>query len=425
MEVVSEINVGYTGAWPLICADLNGDGLYEYLVGNCEGNFLRAFDIEGNLLWQINVSNYCDGQSMPLDVFDFDCDGCAEVYVPDEMGKRIVRIDGKTGVITARSHELPGSGIDAISAPYGFMQYQGLRPTTWNEQGPALYVSIKGGYLVALDENLKILWVRDGLGVDPEHYVFRGDIDNDGRDEAFVSTQDNEMLYIIDDDESLIKSFHIPTEIGNDTHVDSLVIADINEDGNQEFVTSTGYDMWDNKFNKKWSLANQNGYEKQGQWVQVGKIRNDYPGKQILYVDAEGGIDPSQLKLVSSEGREIWKYNGFKTTVYGAGFIDRKGKGDYEVFACEQGRIDVIKGIDNVYWDKNRHINNPSTQFDIVMLSKNGVENDRFSFLDFGSPGAYEGVYGGVVASCIVKIDNSNAQALAVLTFNGKLLVLK
>ena len=189
MNIEQEIHLGFPGTWPLVGADLDGDGRDELLIGSVDARFLRAVDLDGRPLWSLCLSNFADGQCLPIDAFDFDGDGHSEVYVPDEMGHRLIRIDGATGRIIARSQELPGDGIDGISAPHGFRQYQTLRPTTWSGKGPALYAATKGGHVIAFDPSLKVLWIRDGLGQDIEHYVFRGDIDGDGKDEAFVSAR--------------------------------------------------------------------------------------------------------------------------------------------------------------------------------------------------------------------------------------------
>lgn len=426
MKIIREIHLGYVGTWPLVNADLDGDGVEEFLVGSGDARFLRAYGRTGKALWQICLSNFCDGQSLPVDAFDLDGDGRAEVYAPDEMGRRLIRLDGRTGKVTARSQELPGSGLDGLSAPYGFRQYQGLRPRSWDGKGPSLYASCKGGFVVALDADLKVLWVRDGLGKDIEHYVFRGDVDGDRQDEVLVSAQDASTLYLVDHDEKLLRSFNIPTEIGKDTHVDFLVIDDVDEDGKMEIVTSTGYDLREADGKLRWSLAGKvEGLGHHGQWVQTGKIRKDIPHRQILYLEAEGGLDPSRMMLVSADGRVLWTFGNFRTTAYTAGFIDRRGTGDYEVFACEAGRRDRLKGLPNVYWDKNRQIQDPSESYDVVILSPHGEETDRLSFQDVGGPGAYDGVYGGAVASAVADIEGDGRQVLALITYDGRLLLLR
>ena len=81
---------------------------------------------------------------------------------------------------------------------------------------------------------------------------------------------------MIDHDETLIRKIHIPTEIGKDTHVDFLVVADIDDDGRPEIVTSTGFAMFDVDGKRRWSLTDTHPEAEHGQWVQVGKIREGY-----------------------------------------------------------------------------------------------------------------------------------------------------
>lgn len=252
-----------------------------------------------------------------------------------------------------------------------------------------------------------------------------GDIDGDGKDEVFVSAQDTGCFYMIDHDETLLRKIHIPTEIGKDTHVDFLVVADVDEDGKPELVTSTGFALFEANGKRRWTLTEKNPDAEHGQWVQTGKIRKDVPGQQILFLDAKGGLKPSPLLLASAQGEILWKFEKFRTTVYGAGFIDRQGTGEYEIYVCEQGRRDCMLGFENVYWDKNRQMPGTPVSFDIVMISSRGEETDRLSFVDHGGPGAYEGIWGGVSAQTVAKLDRDSKQSLAVLTFDGRLLLIR
>ena len=144
-----------------------------------------------------------------------------------------------------------------------------------------------------------------------------------------------------------------------------------------------------------------------------------------MFLDAKGGLGPAPLYLVSAKGDLLWEFNAFKTTVYSAGFVDFNGTGEHVVYACEQGRRDRMLGLDNVYWDKNRQLAGTPVSFDVVAVSPFGEEAGRVSFVDHGGPGAYEGIWGGAAASTVMRYDKEGRQCLAVMTFDGRILVVR
>ncbi len=103
-------------------ADLDGDGSYEYVVkwdpsnakdvsqvGYTGNTYLDAYEMDGRLLWRIDLGvNIRSGAHYTqFPVYDFDGDGRAELMVKTAPGTRSVRLDSRGREISERFVQIP------------------------------------------------------------------------------------------------------------------------------------------------------------------------------------------------------------------------------------------------------------------------------------------------------------------------------
>ncbi|HHN46337.1 MAG TPA: hypothetical protein ENN09_02745 [Planctomycetes bacterium] len=184
--------------------DLNGDGVKEILLGQCQhrasGDFpcinqLTALTAEGDILWQIGEPSPAPAiatADLPFQVADVDGDGRAEViYVKDHF----IRVaDGATGKL---KYEAPTPlSPDPASAPWytEFSQPQTdyhrtngdavalarLRPET---KGRDVLLKDRYANIWAFSSRLEPLWHRT---LNTGHFPLVKDVDGDGLDEVFI-----------------------------------------------------------------------------------------------------------------------------------------------------------------------------------------------------------------------------------------------
>ena len=181
--------------------DLDGDGAVDFLVfRNIDGTkpvFLGAFRLNGEVLWRVGEGGGQPVRPGPAAIHDIDADGECEVICffhkpdvkskADELKDMIVQIrDGRTGEVeketappelTSRS----GKGPNWVHQRILIANFRGTRT-------PRDVVVKLGDTLLALDENLQVLWtyrVRWNEYSRCSAYIPAvGDIDGDGKDEV-------------------------------------------------------------------------------------------------------------------------------------------------------------------------------------------------------------------------------------------------
>lgn len=119
------------------------------------------------------------------------------------------------------------------------------------------------------------------------HGVYCKDLDGDGSDEllcgATLLDQDGKVLWSKTD---------LPKIKGE--HVDSVMVADVDGDGQKEIFFSTGGYLLDIDGNVIWSLGEKVYH---GQSAAIGNLRQDVPGLQIVLYD-------ENMSRLAKEGRE-------------------------------------------------------------------------------------------------------------------------
>jgi len=275
----------------LSIGDVNGDGRAEYVVTQGTRH-LAAFSEDGTMLWhkfrpeygQVRVHVECE---MPTLVYDIDGDGRAEVivrwYLEDtrDAVPFIQILDGQTGEIrrqTASPIHLWPESVNSMahsgSLTIGHIEHD--RP-------PHLIVGGMCWGLAILDHELRIRFcdpqfgrVHDrmtGFGCGHAPQLF--DIDDDGVNELFLGRTtcraDGTVLWQVDPEQ------FSPQQID---HVDSLVVADVNNDGRFEVAMGNAASLFDAHTGEMlWQHRDLIGH---GQQLRVARVRDDVEGLQIL-----------------------------------------------------------------------------------------------------------------------------------------------
>lgn len=204
-------------------ADLNGDGLLDYVIKQPDFNVdpyeapgywkksedtykIEAYSHGGKLMWRYDMGWAIEEGIWysPIVVYDIDGDGKAEVYTkagegdPRDKDGRVqsgpeylVKIDGETGKVVKKIDWLTRDGIDRYNYYcrniLGVAYLDGKKPSLIMERGT--YTLIK---TAALDADLKQVWYWEATGENSDyrgqglHGLHAADIDGDGCDELVI-----------------------------------------------------------------------------------------------------------------------------------------------------------------------------------------------------------------------------------------------
>ena len=309
--------------------DLDGDGKLEF-VHTVNAQHQTAFDNTGGVMWEFHDP---DGaliyNTAPTRVFDINADGKAEILCMRGAwgAARLCLIEGGTGRVLKEIewphinkliHPQPGSEEHArfryeTGHAHRWIEGRsmyGAKIAVTNLQGnatPQDFICQTGEQnkviLTAFNNRLEKLWehkTENGYG---GHNPWPGDINDDGKDEVAVGTQmldsDGNVLW-----ERELEDFAPPWE---DDHMDGMRIEDVDDDGRVE-VIYTARAVADALTGRiKWSLPTIHGQE-----VNVIKMRDDVPGKQIVICDrtyrAHGSlVYGTALDVRDCFGRPLWR----------------------------------------------------------------------------------------------------------------------
>ncbi|MBE0537209.1 MAG: silent information regulator protein Sir2 [Phycisphaerae bacterium] len=235
-------------------ADLDGDGVYEYLIKQPNFNTdpyqqpgywkrstttykIEAYKADGTMLWQYDMGWSIEAGIWysPWIVYDLDGDGRAEVYCKagegdprDDNGlvtsgpEYLVKLDGLTGKVLAKCDWLTRDGYE----DYNRSQRNFLSIAYLDGKTPSLIVQ-RGTYslikVLALDKDLQKIWYWESTQEQKKysgqssHNPLTADVDGDGKDELVIGGA------VIDDDGKGLWTL----EMG---HPDYVYVADIDAD---------------------------------------------------------------------------------------------------------------------------------------------------------------------------------------------------
>jgi hypothetical protein len=310
--LLKQIDYGDYGSKYHRVGDLDGDGMPDLLLVQVtapEGEHkaiitcLTALTLDGKQLWQVgkpNPKNIYFGGDFPVQIYDHDGDGTAEVFYIEDERNVLTILDGKTG---SRKRTVPlAGGHDSIL----FVDFAG--------SGYARDLVVKDRYksFWVYDADFKLMWSKKD--VNPGHFPMNYDLDGDGRDELLMGY----TLYRHDGKE-LWSHPEFPL------HNDAVYIDDMDGDGKAEIAIATSKDAY---------LLDSNGkilvhYKMDHcQHALIGKFRKDLPGKQVFFLsrmDKQAGAEFrfAELVLMTKKGEILWKKEKEDMWYTGAMMMDR------------------------------------------------------------------------------------------------------
>ncbi len=204
-------------------ADLDGDGVYEYVIQQPNFNTdpyqrpgywkrspmtykIEAYELDGTMMWRYDMGWAIEAGTWyaPFVVYDVDQDGKAEVYAKAGEGdprtpkghvesgpEYIVKLDGETGKIVAKGPWLSREGFSS----YNYYCRNFLTVAYLDGKTPSLIMQ-RGTYrlikMQALDKDFKQIWYFEATGKNSKyrgqssHGLITADVDEDRRDELVM-----------------------------------------------------------------------------------------------------------------------------------------------------------------------------------------------------------------------------------------------
>lgn len=285
----------------MLLGDLNDDGKMELLMVQPDGGIddryvphqvqcLTAFDLQGNMLWQVGTPDPeagGPGSDYPAQIYDIDGDGKNEVLCV--MDKQFKVLDGATGAVK-KTYDLPDpEAHDCIM----------IANLTGNERPQDIILKNRYQKMWAFDKDFHLLWTHEGnIG----HFPWAYDLDGDGFDEVMAGYD------LLDHNGKKLWSCR-PLE----EHADCIWVGNVDgdADGNPELVIGGSVTvMYDRDGNELWRYDGSI----ESQHVAIGKFRKDVPGLQIAGLDRiiRGDVAGNRngkdgLFLLDAEGKELKK----------------------------------------------------------------------------------------------------------------------
>lgn len=320
-ERVGTIDFKGAGGIPgLRLGDLDGDGKMELVMGQPKKQpgghdtqevvRVTAFKLTGEVLWQYtrpgnpNLGNHRATSDIPIQVYDWDGDGSAEVIAAFSP-KELTFLNGKDGKII-RTLPIPqGRSKKGASGSNDCIIIANLRGTTWPQDFivKTRYTQIWG----INGESGKVLWThkasgKDMLGDNLGHFGYAFNADDDKMDEYLAGH------HMLDHDGKVL--WHAK---GLSMHIDAISVGDMDGNPDNGLEVAIGSQVgvtFDTKGKEIWRDKNVTSNGQGIQHIAMGDFRPDMPGKEVVMLER---IGPRNSKgrdaniLVSATGELIWK----------------------------------------------------------------------------------------------------------------------
>jgi len=294
--------------------DADGDGLDEVAVPLIENDRCRIalYKGDGSELWHNDdVRFFNDYYSDPAahrgthwharsrhrhlftHVFDIDGDGAPEVVCADGP---VWVLDARTGAIKAE--------IDLEAHVQAWCPARLDGP----DAPPSLVAGIEyrdgaGSAIIAIGPSLGVERLVPVEGRRFEDALWGGDVDRDGYDEIVFSPDTTRSMFLLDRDGRVRWSQRIDGVLGDDTHVDDLVVDSILPGKGRQILMATGPALLDPDGGILWALGDRYHHAQRVLAVPTGG-----DAKHVYFCESY----KRAAYLLDQRGTERWKFDGFQ-----------------------------------------------------------------------------------------------------------------
>jgi len=392
-------------------ADIDGDGLDEIVIPHNRGeqDVIAAYRGDGSKVWETTEAPFYHAvydddelyarshwhyrshhRHLLTFVCDLDGDGALEVV----CGL------GPIHVLDAATGRLKDSfDLDGLAQVWSLARLD-------ESGGPCIAAAVnhhrEHGSVLAMSGSGEVLWQHETVGQSFEDFMRCGDLTGDGLDEICFSMADAERFEVRDAAGEVLWAKHVPSEIGEDTHVDDLVIGEILPEGRQ-LATATGGCLFDAQGNLLWSLNDQIEH---GQKIACAQP----PGldEPLIYLNSK---TTRRAWGISPRGEFVWEYDNFSRKPDGS--ITLTSAGDWVDWsapgACEivQSELMVNRG------DAPAEEGTPLALY-LTILSPEGEEVAKLPYQDILAPG-----FNGAMCCLSGHLVTRDRHDIAVITHNN------
>jgi len=297
--------------------DADGDGLDEIAIPVIQGeeDHLSLYQGDGTEAWRNDDVRFyhsyygdtstriagahwhyaCSHRHLFTRIFDVDGDGVPEVVCGD--GPLYV-LDARTGAIKKTIDLQAHVQVWCPAKLFGVDQPSGIVCGIEKIDG-------SGSSVCAIDNSLDVAWDMPIQGKTFYDAIWAGDVDEDGYDEIIFSPDSEQRMFLMDRHGQIRWSLSIPDRIGDDTHVDYLVIDAILPEGGKQIAMATGPALIDKDGNVRWTLGKRHDH---AQFVVPVDWPPDRAGKSVYFCESFA----MKAHMVDCNGEPLWTTDRFQ-----------------------------------------------------------------------------------------------------------------